>query len=1102
MKYIRDIPLKCRQEMCRMLDVSFAWVTLAGSLNFTNDDVQSFKSAIYRPAGSPTDDMLTVWDYGCHTITELFHKLYEIKHARCMMLLKDLVDPGLHNLIREIQGVQPTEEAADGPEIPGHPQLPPLENPPNPGTMGQPSYPQDTKTPSYDQTAKPQATQGSWNDAYGHHSNPHRERKEGLTANIDKSSEKVTGLESPFKGWQGERTESSISVGNKSSGKGESSSGSSGLTSIRDEVGRKETMENYETQTALSSLLHMSFEEIRKATRDFDDCCKLGEGSFGTVYHSMINMSHYAVKCMKKNDYMGLQTAEIARADQLKELRALVRYRHSNIVALLAFCFDGPSPCLLYEFMENGSLEDNLLCKAQREPLDWRRRHKIAEGSAQGINFLHRAQDQPLIHGDIKSANILLDKHFEPKIADFGLARHGPKNGKTYCYLETKNAHGTLPYLPEEYKRSSKLSTKVDVYSFGVVLMEILAGERVADSRREPNRLLTDIIEDALELRNPEAIISHVRDRKCPDWPWDIAWEMLQLALACTRSKFKQRPEFNQILNTLMNNSTVITQRDEMQRQRQRQRQDFPVQAPFRKTSEVFSESYYEANTQRYGPPTTTGVMGYAAPTMGPQGAPMRREFSIESNNPMVGPAVGQDPRYGDGTQRQPMQFGPGHYQSLGYGGQRSESGIRRHTLSETSDENNMVHESPLTSLTSTDALSKTDQSMFTPVIKYPSGMSGHSQQSQLYGPQWQSHSQSLTGYAGQTLQRYPQQYQTPEGPMTTSAVTQPQTMPPRTDFSYYTPPPPVIPSIQRRQQNIEDHMKRLDISQLPTKPMGNPLQQADPRSQQALTLPSNTPKREPEQNTDILPSYQPPGLKDRSIKEPTISVINEESDEEGTVLKSSLTTSEMHQYLSRSREPTEQTEKMQGSSTGQLTSAATTASSPYATTPATSPTTATTIDERHRKVSDPLNTSLTTSQMRQFLPSKREPTEDTDKLPGEGTDNLSHRELSSAEDPHTIPPLTPSSGVQSTGAAPSGDSKDIRQPPLPSEGHEEAPASSDLQESDISKVIPQVERGYDVQSDRCHSVPPNMAALVSQGCGVATHKVPQQMTEPINNSK
>ena len=110
-----------------------------------------------------------------------------------------VVDPSLHRLIREIQGVQPTEEVNDEPEFPGHPQLPPLP------------------------------------------SNPH-----GLTANINKSSEKVNGLESPFKDWQRERTGSSMRVDNKSSGRGECSSGcSSELASITDEQGVKKTMEDH-----------------------------------------------------------------------------------------------------------------------------------------------------------------------------------------------------------------------------------------------------------------------------------------------------------------------------------------------------------------------------------------------------------------------------------------------------------------------------------------------------------------------------------------------------------------------------------------------------------------------------------------------------------------------------------------------------------------------------------------------------------------------------------------------------------------------------------------------------------------------------------------
>ena len=80
-----------------------------------------------------------------------------------------------------------------------------------------------------------------------------------------------------------------------------------------------------QNESALSSLLHISYDEIVRATRNFNECNKLGEGSFGTVFYAEINMSHYAVKQMKQNEHMGFQTKEIARADQMKELRALVR---------------------------------------------------------------------------------------------------------------------------------------------------------------------------------------------------------------------------------------------------------------------------------------------------------------------------------------------------------------------------------------------------------------------------------------------------------------------------------------------------------------------------------------------------------------------------------------------------------------------------------------------------------------------------------------------------------------------------------------------------------------------------------------------------------
>jgi len=131
----------------------------------------------------------------------------------------------------------------------------------------------------------------------------------------------------------------------------------------------------------------------------------------------------------------GLAGAEkVALQQSMGELRILNAIRHDNILPLYGYSLDGTYPCLVYEFMPNGSLEDRLMCRQGTVPLSWRQRLNIARGTARGLNFLHSrsTREKPLIHGDIKSGNILLDKAFDPKIGDFGLAREGPQTQYTH----------------------------------------------------------------------------------------------------------------------------------------------------------------------------------------------------------------------------------------------------------------------------------------------------------------------------------------------------------------------------------------------------------------------------------------------------------------------------------------------------------------------------------------------------------------------------------------------------------------------------------------------------------------------------------------------
>jgi len=123
----------------------------------------------------------------------------------------------------------------------------------------------------------------------------------------------------------------------------------------------------------------------------------------------------------------------------------------------------------LYDFSD---LESN------QEPLSWNTRMKIAVGAARGIEYLHSTANPPVIYRDLKSANILLDKEFSPKLSDFGLAKLGPVGDRTHV---STRVMGTYGYCAPEYAMSGKLTVKSDIYCFGVVLLELITGRKAID---------------------------------------------------------------------------------------------------------------------------------------------------------------------------------------------------------------------------------------------------------------------------------------------------------------------------------------------------------------------------------------------------------------------------------------------------------------------------------------------------------------------------------------------------------------------------------------------------------------------------------------------
>lgn len=146
------------------------------------------------------------------------------------------------------------------------------------------------------------------------------------------------------------------------------------------------------------------------------------------IYLGTWKNTDVAVKKIEKRGADSDESHILQLQQSLREIKILNSCRHENILPLYAYSLDGKLPCLVYQLMKNGSLEDRLLVKQKSEPLSWIQRHEIAKGTARGLQYLHTIGEKPLIHGDIKSANILLDKNFEPRIGDFGLAREGPES--------------------------------------------------------------------------------------------------------------------------------------------------------------------------------------------------------------------------------------------------------------------------------------------------------------------------------------------------------------------------------------------------------------------------------------------------------------------------------------------------------------------------------------------------------------------------------------------------------------------------------------------------------------------------------------------------
>ncbi|KAL2517717.1 Protein kinase family protein with leucine-rich repeat domain [Abeliophyllum distichum] len=278
----------------------------------------------------------------------------------------------------------------------------------------------------------------------------------------------------------------------------------------------------------------------------------VGSGGSGKVYK--IAVDHEGQYVAVKKIWSERKLEYNLEKEFLAEIEILGSVRHSNIVKLLCCISSDDSKLLVYEYMENQSLDRWLHGKKRKAlsltnsvhniDLDWPARLRVAIGAAQGLCYMHHDCTPPIIHRDVKSSNILLDADFKAKIADFGLAKILIKKGEPNTMSAVAGSFG---YIAPEYAYTTKVDEKIDVYSFGVVLLELVTG-------REPNSgdEHTSLAEWAWKRYAEEKPIVDALDKEIKEPCYlEEMTTVFKLGLVCTSSSPYNRPSMKEVLHIL-----------------------------------------------------------------------------------------------------------------------------------------------------------------------------------------------------------------------------------------------------------------------------------------------------------------------------------------------------------------------------------------------------------------------------------------------------------------------------------------------------------------------------------------------------------------------
>ncbi|KAJ9698603.1 hypothetical protein PVL29_007595 [Vitis rotundifolia] len=304
--------------------------------------------------------------------------------------------------------------------------------------------------------------------------------------------------------------------------------------------------DSYGSSNAASGQLvtaNFSIEEINKATQNFSQANKIGEGGFGTVYKGRLrNGSLIAIKRAKKNMCDKRLSQEFKN-----EILTLSGIEHLNLVKLLGYLEHKDERIIIVEYIGNGTLREHL-DGTRGNGLEIAERLDIAIDVAHAVAYLHMYTDTPIIHRDIKASNILITEKLRAKVADFGFARLAAEDpGATHISTQIK---GTAGYLDPEYLRTYQLTEKSDVYSFGVLLVEMVTGRHPIESKRPLSERVTT--RWAMErLKDEDAVLAMDPKLRRNPASNEAVERVLKLARQCLAPLRQSRPSMRKCAEVL-----------------------------------------------------------------------------------------------------------------------------------------------------------------------------------------------------------------------------------------------------------------------------------------------------------------------------------------------------------------------------------------------------------------------------------------------------------------------------------------------------------------------------------------------------------------------